>query len=42
MDAGPSAEVYARIGQCDANLPRNTCTPRFNAYNKSYLEIIHP
>ncbi len=42
MDPGESSVLYARIGQCDPDLPRNTCTPHFNAYNKSYFKITHP
>jgi hypothetical protein len=41
MDPGPKSELFARIGQANATT-RQSQTPIFEAYGKSYLEIIHP
>jgi hypothetical protein len=40
MDPGPKSPVYARIGQASAAV-RGSQRPKFNAYNESYLSIIH-
>lgn len=40
MDPGPKSPLYARIGVASAT-DRKAKLPRFNAYNASYLGIIH-
>jgi hypothetical protein len=41
MDPGPKSELYARIGQ-DGPVNRKAHRPFFEAYSRSYLEIVHP
>ena len=41
MDPGGKSELYARIGNASAT-SRAWKRPVFNAYNKSYLKLIHP
>ncbi|HZH03060.1 MAG TPA: hypothetical protein VEY30_04690 [Myxococcaceae bacterium] len=41
MDPGPKSPLYARIGQANP-LTRSPRRPVFEAYGRSYLEIIHP
>lgn len=40
MDPGLKSVLYARIGQANATT-RKSQPPKFNAYNRSYLDIIH-
>jgi hypothetical protein len=40
MDPGPKSTIWARIGQANST-ERKAKVPKFNSYNKSYLNIIH-
>jgi|GEM_PF-4577999 len=40
MDPGPKSTIWARIGQANST-ERKTKLPKFNSYNKSYLNTIH-